>query len=248
MARPKKNTAAPAAAVAAGIAALTVPGLDAAHSDALVELSKATHDAARNNFMFVQPVFADALAAAGFAEVHPTMTDEQGNKASRSTATGDAAATAYIQAKEAAAAAPAAAPAVGSPFSTSSAAAFGTAAPAAPQAPAAVPAVAPTVPPQAAPAAVAPVPTNFKIAANVPIPEAQRFGKTAVYPFDALQVGQSFFVAASEKRPNPAKSVASTVNSANKRLAPRNFAVRRVDDGAPWGFPGQHGAGVWRLQ
>jgi hypothetical protein len=55
----------------------------------------------------------------------------------------------------------------------------------------------------------------------------------SVYPFDALAVGQSFHVPASEAKPNPAKSLASTVSSANKRNAKdggssAKFEVRSV--------------------
>jgi len=39
------------------------------------------------------------------------------------------------------------------------------------------------------------------------------------YPFDALQVGQSFVVPATEKKPNPVKSMASSITAANARYA-----------------------------
>jgi len=112
------------------------------------------------------------------------------------------------------------------------------------------------------------VASNFAIVADVAMPGASRGGRsTETYPFDKLEAGQSFFVAATEAKPNPAKSLASTVTSANERYAveiegetrvnrkgntvpatrqTREFAVRTVEDGAPWGFPGVKGAGVWR--
>lgn len=112
------------------------------------------------------------------------------------------------------------------------------------------------------------VASNFAIVADVAMPGASRGGRsTETYPFDKLEKGQSFFVAATEAKPNPAKSLASTVTSANERYAEeipgetrtnrkgnvvpatrqiREFAVRTVEDGAPWGFPGVKGAGVWR--
>jgi hypothetical protein len=40
-----------------------------------------------------------------------------------------------------------------------------------------------------------------------------------VYPFDSLEVGQSFFVPVSEKHPDPVKTLGSTVSSANMRYA-----------------------------
>ena len=39
------------------------------------------------------------------------------------------------------------------------------------------------------------------------------------YPFDTLQVGQSFVVPATEKKPNPVKSMASSITAANARYA-----------------------------
>lgn len=42
---------------------------------------------------------------------------------------------------------------------------------------------------------------------------------TETYPFDKLEVGYSFFVPNSTDKPNPAKSLASTVSSATKRYA-----------------------------
>ncbi len=39
------------------------------------------------------------------------------------------------------------------------------------------------------------------------------------YPFDALEVNKSFHIPATEKRPNPAKSLASTVSAATKKYA-----------------------------
>ena len=112
------------------------------------------------------------------------------------------------------------------------------------------------------------VASSFAVVADVPMPGASRGGRsTETYPFDKLEAGQSFFVAATESKPNPAKSLASTVTSANERYSEelegqtrlnrrgnevpatrqiREFAVRTVEDGAPWGFPGVKGAGVWR--
>lgn len=117
-------------------------------------------------------------------------------------------------------------------------------------------------------AAAPAVASNFAVVADIPMPGASRGGRsTETYPFDKLEKGQSFFVAATEAKPNPAKSLASTVTSANERYAEeipgetrtnrkgnvvpatrqiREFAVRTVADGAPWGFPGVAGAGVWR--
>lgn len=56
---------------------------------------------------------------------------------------------------------------------------------------------------------------------NVPVVVAKKGGgkKGVAYPFDALEVGQSFVVPATEKRPDPAKSLASTITNANAKYA-----------------------------
>lgn len=94
----------------------------------------------------------------------------------------------------------------------------------------------------------------YQIEDDVPMPTASGRGRGGnTYPFDALNVGQSFFVANSESKPNAAKSLASTVSSATARYAEpvegqfkknskgedvqvtketRKFMVRAVDGGA----------------
>lgn len=66
----------------------------------------------------------------------------------------------------------------------------------------------------------APVVATGFVIEDVALPKSNRGGRTgkSVYPFEALEVGQSFFVPASEKHPEPAKSLASTVSSAMKRF------------------------------
>jgi len=101
----------------------------------------------------------------------------------------------------------------------------------------------------------APVATSFAIEDNVSMPTGSGRGRGGnVYPFDALEVGQSFFVPNSEDKPNAAKSLASTVSSATARFAvpsedgatktnkkgetvpvmveTRKFVVRSVEGGA----------------
>lgn len=105
------------------------------------------------------------------------------------------------------------------------------------------------------------VKTMFKIEDNVPVPAISGRGRGGeTYPFEQLAVGQSFFVANSESKPNAAKSLASTVSSATARYAvpaedgrtktnkkgetvpvmveTRKFIVRSVEGGAR----------VWRTQ
>lgn len=100
----------------------------------------------------------------------------------------------------------------------------------------------------AAPAVAEPK-QEFVIESGVPVPEINRGGRVGAtkYPFEKLEIGQSFFVLATEKTPNPAKSLASTVNSANKRYKTttpvRRFAIRASQDGQ-----GKAGARVWRIE
>lgn len=109
----------------------------------------------------------------------------------------------------------------------------------------------------AAPAAAstaAPVASSFAIEDGIAMPTGSNRGKGGtVYPFDALNVGQSFFVPNTEDKPNAAKSLASTVSSATARYAEvvegqfktnkkgkqvpvtretRKFVVRSVEGGA----------------
>ena len=107
------------------------------------------------------------------------------------------------------------------------------------------------------------VKTMFKIEDGIAIPTISGRGRGGnVYPFDQLEVGQSFCVANSEDKPNAAKSLASTVSSATARYAvasedgatktnkkgetvpvtveTRKFVVRSVEEN------GVKGARVWR--
>lgn len=60
----------------------------------------------------------------------------------------------------------------------------------------------------------------FTIEDGIEMPAVKRGGRSAdTYPFDALKQGQSFFVPNTEDKPNAAKSLASTVSSANARYA-----------------------------
>lgn len=116
--------------------------------------------------------------------------------------------------------------------------------------------------------AATPAKTGFTIA-SVALPAAKRGGRQGeTYPFDQLEIGQSFFVPATADRDNPAKSLASTVTSANERYSEvvagefrvnrkgrevpvtkqlRTFSIRSVEDGAPWGHPGVKGAAIGRV-
>lgn len=102
----------------------------------------------------------------------------------------------------------------------------------------------------------------FQLEDNVAVPSISGRGRTGTtYPFDAMKVGQSFFIANDESKPNAAKSLASTVSSATARYAEvvpgefktnkkgeqvpvtrqtRKFIVRSVEEN------GVKGARVWR--
>lgn len=104
---------------------------------------------------------------------------------------------------------------------------------------------------------------SFQLEDNVALPSISGRGRTGTtYPFEVMAVGQSFFVANSEDKPNAAKSLASTVSSATARYAvpsadgatktnkkgetvpvmveTRKFVVRSVEEN------GVKGARVWR--
>jgi hypothetical protein len=75
---------------------------------------------------------------------------------------------------------------------------------------------------------------GFVIEDNIPVPPKGVFGGgRKLYPFDALAVGQSFFVPATAEKPTPHKSLGGSVQAANKRHAgQRKFIVAKVDGGA----------------
>lgn len=94
---------------------------------------------------------------------------------------------------------------------------------------------------EAAPAAVKPV---FELDDNVPLPATVRRGRSeSIYPFETMGVNQSFHIAATAEKENPAREYASTISSATRRLEPKRFVIRAVDASDPRGV----GARVYRL-
>lgn len=93
------------------------------------------------------------------------------------------------------------------------------------------------------------VKSTFTIDDNVELPAGATRTKAATYPFELLGVNQSFFVGNTEAKPNAAKSLASTISSANKRYTTedgsgnRKFVVRPVDETAQGRGKG---ARIWR--
>ncbi len=101
---------------------------------------------------------------------------------------------------------------------------------------------------------------EFELETGIAVPAVKRGRGAGKYPFDAMPapsadddgnaIFASFHVAPTEKRPNPAKSLASTVSSVIRRykdengVVTRKFLVRRVDETDPKG----EGARVFRVQ
>lgn len=107
--------------------------------------------------------------------------------------------------------------------------------------------------------------TEILVVEGVPIPASPRGRRagSSQYPFATMEVGQSFFIAATEDKPDPFKAHGSIVSRANRhyshehetertpkgnpvRVQDRNYVIRRIEDGAPWGFEGVAGAAIWR--
>ncbi len=74
---------------------------------------------------------------------------------------------------------------------------------------------------------------TISIEPGVPLPLARRFGgKSKKYPFDSMQVGDSFAIQ------KPSKYVESSIHGAAKRSGVK-VAVRKIDGG---------GIRVWRIE
>ena len=185
--------------------------------------------AAGANGMFVPESVYAPLVEAGLVEINPSMTDDNGNVATRATQAGiESLGNGETIGNNA----------------TSEATSEATSA-------------------TAETGKTEKVKTMFKIEDSIPVPTISGRGRGGnVYPFDQLEVGQSFFVANDESKPNAAKSLASTVSSATARYAvasedgatktnkkgevvpvmveTRKFVVRSVEEN------GVKGARVWR--
>lgn len=76
----------------------------------------------------------------------------------------------------------------------------------------------------AAPKAAVEASTGFELVKGAVLPPSKRGvglhgGAPKKYPFDQMEVGDSFFVPVSDKLPNPVKTLGSTVSSVNLRYA-----------------------------
>lgn len=71
----------------------------------------------------------------------------------------------------------------------------------------------------AAPATGATGASPFAIIKGATLPTARGGRSSVLYPFDDMETGDSFFIPATTEKPNPAKSLASTVSAATKKFA-----------------------------
>lgn len=90
--------------------------------------------------------------------------------------------------------------------------------------------------------------TSFEIDDNVAMPTTRAAGgREGKYPFDKLNVGQSFHIPATDDTPKPNARYGSAVTSANKRFEeaekPNRFKIRAVGKDDPRGA----GARVFRI-
>lgn len=81
--------------------------------------------------------------------------------------------------------------------------------------------------------------SKYVLEQGIPVPVIKRGGlRPSEYPFETMPVGDSFFIAATEDNPNPAKSLGSTISSANKRYATVFPATKgKNEDGTPKAHP-----------
>jgi hypothetical protein len=84
-----------------------------------------------------------------------------------------------------------------------------------------------------------------EIEKNIPMPVLNkgRMRGSYKYPFEKMEIGDSFHVAKSEERPKPARTLASTVSTASKKYG-KVFRVRSVGEEDPKG----PGARVFRVE
>jgi hypothetical protein len=77
-----------------------------------------------------------------------------------------------------------------------------------------------------------PLPVKFEIEDGYDINEFKTgTGRASLYPFEAMSVGQSFFVPITAERPNPARSLQSTVSTINRK-GDKKYSIRAVEGGA----------------
>lgn len=73
---------------------------------------------------------------------------------------------------------------------------------------------------------------QFAIISNAVLPPRKRAGRGGAptqYPFEGLEIGQSFFVPVSAKHPNPVKTLASTISAQNMKYSEKTGATTQVE-------------------
>ena len=68
---------------------------------------------------------------------------------------------------------------------------------------------------------------TFEIEQGIPVEELPR-GRKVVYPFNELDIGESFFIPVTESIPKPWDRYAANVHWANRRYAPKQFIKRKA--------------------
>lgn len=74
-------------------------------------------------------------------------------------------------------------------------------------------------------------PPLFEIEDNIPIPARKAFGRQStgsIYPFEKLNIGQSFFVPVSDKSKEPWKTLTSMSSRMNRDMHPKSFRTARM--------------------
>lgn len=174
-----------------------------------------------NSFVYLSAAVAAGLESAGYIVGNPAVVDADNNVAYRAT---EAGAMALFTAQQATPPAPPVPPAP------------------------VVPPAAPFVPPVMAlqkPKAATPAASPFSIGQGFqrPVRKSRKVagnpGAGRNYPFEQLELNGYFFVPATEKRPDPKKSMAGTISGANKRFKdhnpPRYFVTERATAGQVFG-------------
>ena len=70
--------------------------------------------------------------------------------------------------------------------------------------------------------------SKYEVTDAVPIPAKGPRGNGKTYPFDTMEVGQSFHIADGDMKPH---SLATLVGYANRNFTPRYFVSRREGEG-----------------
>jgi hypothetical protein len=96
---------------------------------------------------------------------------------------------------------------------------------------------------------------EYAIEKTVALPAINRGGDRAqLYPFEQMEVGDSFFVPVTDTMPNPGKTLASTVSSATRRYKSTNpavpsrvFTIRANVNKVDGDTTTAKGARIWRI-